>query len=88
MCPKEKYSLPVTKSGNASLAALKEPNPVPITNHSIAENPKKTAAEPAGMSSFLANKYFNMQLPPSIQRTTLVMINPIFFLIWHKDIPR
>jgi hypothetical protein len=63
MCPKAKYSLPVTKSGNASFAALNEPNPVPITNQTMAENPKKTAAEPDGMSSFLANRYLSMYYP-------------------------
>jgi hypothetical protein len=29
----------------------------------IEENPKNTAADPAGMSSFFANKYLNMRLP-------------------------
>src|SRR3569832_534478 len=38
MCPKEKISTPVTKSGNASLAALNEPRPVPITNQKLKQN--------------------------------------------------
>ena len=60
MWPKANISLPVTQSGNASLAALNEPRPVPITNQTMAEKPKKTAAVPAGMSSSLANMYLNM----------------------------
>ncbi len=60
MWPNEKNSLPMTKSGNANLAALKEPSPVPITNQIIAEIPKYTDAAPCGMSSLFAKRYFNM----------------------------
>src|SRR3569832_2373472 len=59
MCPKEKISTPVTKSGNASLAALNEPRPVPITNQKIAEKPKYIVAVPGGISSFLAKRYLS-----------------------------
>src|SRR3569623_2534684 len=37
--PNENISTPVTKSGNANLAALYAPMPEPITNHKIAEKP-------------------------------------------------
>src|ERR1700690_2621253 len=40
MWPNETNSSPWTKSGNASLAALNAPSPVPITNHTIDEKPK------------------------------------------------
>jgi hypothetical protein len=60
MCPNENSIDPVTKSGNASLAALNEPRPVPMTNHIIEDTPKYTAAVPGGISSFFANRYFNM----------------------------
>src|SRR3569833_1879895 len=59
MCPKEKISTPVTKSGNASLAALNEPRPVPITNQKIAEKPKYIVAVPGGISSCLAKRYLS-----------------------------
>jgi hypothetical protein len=59
--------LPVTKSGNANLAALKEPNPVPITKQTIEENPKNNAEEPAGISSFLANRYLSILPLPKLE---------------------
>ncbi len=39
----------MTKSGKASLAALKAPRPVPITNQTIDENPKYSADVPDGV---------------------------------------
>src|SRR6266481_5215417 len=64
ICPNAKNSFPVTKSGNASLAALNDPNPVPITNQTIDENPKNNAEEPLGISSFLPKKYLSIFTPP------------------------
>ncbi len=40
MWPNDTNSMPWTKSGKASLAALNAPRPVPITNQTMAEKPK------------------------------------------------
>ncbi|MDQ3018872.1 MAG: hypothetical protein M3Q64_03310, partial [bacterium] len=53
---------------------LNDPNPVPITNHKMEEKPKKIAAEPTGIASFLPNKYLRIML-----HLLVFALNGLFF---------